>query len=365
MEIILSFFTVFMFEIKKIFILNIVWILFFIYSLIKNKGKFFIEQYYKIYLYFFIWGLFSIFLYNLFFYKFTLRQILSLIFSIQYLFLAMQFNLNKNKFFNWIIKWDVLLSFYIFYKFIINGYYKSFSYWSGMIRTWGREIPGFPTMIILPMCFAVFLTFYCKKSIHLSIFLSISTFLIPSRLGQVGILIIWLYYLLKKKKNYKIIAIWIILSILIYLLFMKELNILLSRLLYRYRAGSNADRYDICFVVYQYFKGSPIIGYGGNTLDTLVNLIGNYSRFNIIWPHTHNFILEFLIRYGIVGVLIFCIYFLKVVKKIAKNTDYMFFIILLLFFAMVQTYMQNFVYIFIYMSIICFKEDKKIGENDV
>ena len=129
----------------------------------------------------------------------------------------------------------------------------------------------------------------------------------------------------------------------------------MNAFLFRYRAGANADRFDLYRVFFNFFKQSPILGYGGNTLDTLNKKIGNYSLYGLEWAHTHNFFLEITLRYGLFAGIVFVIYLVKVFKRISDH-DSLLFVVFLIFAALLQTFMQNFIYIFILISLVSFHD---------
>lgn len=364
MEILLAFFTIFMFSIKNIYILNILWIIYMTYlfamSRVKLDGK-------KNIIYlgiFYLWCLFSIIVYNVMFYKIQFRQILSLIFMFQYVFFDIKIYINKKLLYNWIVRWAIVLSIYILGIFIYKGYFRQLAYWEGLIRFWGRGyIPGFPTNVVVPMLFSLFLAIYLNKNIAVKLLLSLAIFIVPSRAGQLGMIIIWMYFFIKYPKKKRIIIPGMILIIVVLCFFGSRISEIVNGLFIRYRLDSNGDRESIIRVVFQLFKKSPIIGYGGNTLDTLAIIIPSSldERFN--WAHTHNWFFEMLIRYGIVGCGLFTGYLIRIVLKI-KDRAKMFFVIFLLGIGLLQTYMQNFVYIFIIMSMVCLYDVKEIDKNE-
>ena len=186
--------------------------------------------------------------------------------------------------------------------------------------------------------------------------------MIPSRIGQLSVFFVLLLYFYKSDINKRVTLVFLFFAVFLLVLSVSNLGSLFlkvaSNLMSRYGKGSNADRNDIYWVVFQYFKLSPLIGYGGNTLDTLYTAVGNFSLYNIQWPHAHNWFLEFLIRYGILATSCFCA-FISCVCNRARQQKNLFFCCLLLGCGLFETYMQTFTFIFILMNLVSIKEFEK------
>jgi len=264
----------------------------------------------------------------------------------------MHFEFDKDKYYKWVLRWTLVLCIYICYLFVSRGYYNQIHYLAGLNRIWGRGlIPGFPTNVVIPLCFGLFLTFYTKKNIIIKLLVTISTFLIPSRTGQVITLLIWLYYYIRAKEKTKMEV--LIIGLFAALGVFKQFDMItfIEEFSKRYALEVNADRFDIILIASRCFLNSPVVGYGGNTLDSINSILGNMSLYGTIWPHTHNWILENIVRYGLVGCLLFCTYMFLIYKEL-DNKEIRYFFLLMLIMALTQTYMQNFVFMFIMYSIV-------------
>ena len=366
-EALLAFYTLFMYDLGHVFYLNIIWIFYFFYLLLNKRvliahsnfnALFFLSA-------FIFLGVVSILTYNILYYHFEIRQFISIIFTTQYIFLIMDIYLDKDRLEKWTVFFAIVLCCFILFLFFSKGYYKNLMYWGGLERTWGKGIiPGFPTNVVIPLLYALYICVKKKYSIVIIFIISLSTFIIPSRIGQLGISFVLMYYFFKLNTRKKIMIVTILSALVILIIGISHFGSIflefLSKLMARYGKGSNADRNDIYYVVYQYFKFSPLIGYGGNTLDTLSNVLGNFSVYNIQWPHTHNWILEFLIRYGFLATSFFCVFVYYVCKR-AKKQNNLFFCCLLLGCGLFETYMQYFNFIFILMSLVSVKELKQFN----
>ena len=359
-EALLGFFTVFMFSFGFVFYLNIIWVFYFLYLLMNKRVMVHRSNALFFLLAFIILGLISVITYNTFYYHFELRQFIGIIFSTQYIFLTMDIFLNKDKLERWTVFFAVILCALILFLFISRGYYRNPFYWGGLDRTWGRGvIPGFPTNVVIPLVYALYLCVKKKFSIVLIFVISLATLMIPSRIGQLSVFFVLLLYFYKSDINKRVTLVFLFFAVFLLVLSVSNLGSLFlkvaSNLMSRYGKGSNADRNDIYWVVFQYFKLSPLIGYGGNTLDTLYTAVGNFSLYNIQWPHAHNWFLEFLIRYGILATSCFCAFISCVCKRAIQQKN-LFFCCMLLGCGLFETYMQTFTFIFILMNLVSIKQ---------
>lgn len=347
MEIILSYLCVFMINCKNIYIANIVFVLNFIWIHAKKKNIYVLNKSIFIIIAFLFFSFLSIIIFHRF--NPPKRSIVSWIFCLQYIFVILFQGIDKERFYYWYLKFSYILSVYILGIFFLGGYYRYIGNWIGINRFWGREyIPAFPTGVIIILSMAVFIAFYKKSKWLLRIFLTFVTMLIPSRAGFLACVLIWSWFILKmiKSKHLKyILAISSLLLVLLTIYFDFLCYLIITYLnMVKIRLFSYGDRQDILYVCLNYLKQSPILGFGGFTLDTISTLYGNLSRYNVIWPHTHNWILEATIRYGILPGMLFICFWCSLLLKI-KDKDEKFMYILLLFLALFQTYIQDFVFL--------------------
>jgi len=180
--------------------------------------------------------------------------------------------------------------------------------------------------------------------------------LIPttSRAALLGIALILLYNIFKKRKKIFEWAFVIIPITVMVFIFWNDILKWIFELILRleYRMSVSYDRIDIFDVTMQYFKLRPVTGFGGNSLDQVVNMYGNVSIYGINWLHTHNSALDTLLRYGAIGLILFSGFVLSVLFNI-KDRDKQFMFFLLLIFSLFQTYMRNFTILFlmVYLTI--------------
>lgn len=222
LEFFLAVFLVFMIKIKGIFIAQLIY--FFIFTLREKKIiKYKRLKYYLLYL---IYILFDIALQ----YREEINILrLALIwgFNLTYLIIFVDEKLNLEKFLKYLIYSTGVLAIYNIFIFIGKDFYKDKYILMGLSREWGYEyIPGFPTDVIIPLTFGLFLALYLKKN-KLALLITLGTIIIPSRAGQLLITIIWYYFYIRKRKNLlKIIILMWILGICI--LFYQKPNIFIA-----------------------------------------------------------------------------------------------------------------------------------------
>ena len=169
--------------------------------------------------------------------------------------------------------------------------------------------------------------------------LLIALYLTTSRIALLGGLIISLYFIAKKiKKN--ILWVFVIIAaltgIVIYIFLIDPFMLV--------RMSVSWDRIDIFKTTIKYLAIRPIFGFGGNTIDQLVSIFGNFSAVKN-WGHTHNWFLEVMLRYGLGGAVLFSGLLLALFIRI-KDMDKRMLYLLLLATALFQTYMREFVFIF-------------------
>jgi O-antigen ligase len=103
-----------------------------------------------------------------------------------------------------------------------------------------------------------------------------------------------------------------------------------------------SDRIDIVKYSYSYIKNKNILGFGGNTLDQIrcMPKFKNEYKPMLPWPHTHNWLLETTLRYGIYAGFILLMYWVYVLFTTDEKKKQAM-LIILLFLALFQTYMQE------------------------
>lgn len=307
----------------------------------------------QVFMAFIYWGIFSVLLYNALFYQYTFRQFASILYMVQFAFLFIGTDFDKENYCKWHLLFSIVLCTYIYGIFISNGYHKSYIYLTGQVRNWGEGyLSGFPSAQAVPLVFAVFLCFRMKKNIAIKFYVTVAAILIPSRVCQVATALVWCYFMIKSKKKWKAVCFGTVAAVGLLLcnygMVLTFLTEFVPKFMYRYQWERNGDRFDIFRQCLIYFLKSPFIGYGGNTLDTVPGIVGNVSKYHIVFPHAHNWFLEMVIRYGVVGCGLFTVFHLMVFRRIfTKDNRWMYAICILM--ALTQTYMQDFNFLILLM----------------
>lgn len=345
---------VFMFDIGNIFIANIIYYVLLIMQILK-KGTISFKKNNPLYLFYFafiIWATISTVLFSIEYQNITVRTVIQYLFTLQYFVFLINLKFKVDKFEVWIYRFSILLSL------TIIALYIYFLKMSPVILTddmWANKyIPGWPNSVPIPLLMGLWLSFRKRSSLAIKVLVFIALFLTTSRIGFLGGLIIFGYSYLKRMQTNKLwllVAVPLIGAILSYLFVLDPL--LIGRLTVSW------DRVEIFRTTMAYLKLRPIWGFGGNTLDQLAEIYGNFSSVKN-WGHTHNWLLEMLLRYGIVGTVLFTGFVVSIYAQI-RNKDKKFMFILLFGAAFFQTYMRDFTFLFylLYLS----TEDLKSLEN--
>lgn len=341
------FFLVFIYDIFHIYIANIIFFCFLILYLLKHQKVLIIKnRVAQLFCILFIsWATISTAFYIIEMQEITARTIIQYLFTLQYIILLVSINIKKDQFELWIYRFAVLNA-----LFIITLYF----YYNGFLpfgdELWGYKcIPGWPNSTPIPLLMGLWLSYKNKNSITGKILIYLTLFLTTSRAAILGGLIITCYFLLSRiKYNKRCIGFLFLLIIfaLIGVRYWMAIDPLFIKSMTR-----TWDRIDIFNTTLSYLELRPILGYGGNTIDQLTNIDINYIP-AMNWPHTHNLILEMLLRYGIIGALLFLGYIGAILARI-KNKDRRFMFLLLLFLSLFQIYIRDFVFLFflLYLSI--------------
>lgn len=343
MIVIFYFFLVFVYALNFVAIANAIYYIIFLKQIIKDRFKiaFVGNSASKVFFFLFIsWITLTTLFYNIFSgHIIDSRSITQYLFNFQYFILIVLFRFKVKSFENWIYYFSILLSITIIG--IIITYGISFDSLRDN-EVLNSNIPGYPNSTSIPLLVALWLAFKREKIIWAKLLFIVALVFTGSRGALLGIILVIFYFGYKKirtTKYYLIIFSFIIFLFFSALVYLNSLNpLLISQMTRSY------DREDIFKTTMAYVELNPLTGYGGNTIDQLQDVKINYSPYNN-WGHTHNWILEILLRYGVVGLLLFLGFILSIYKSIKdKDSKYMFAVYL--FIAFFQTFIRDFVFIF-------------------
>jgi O-antigen ligase len=336
------FFSVFCYQLSQIFISNILFVIYFIVKLINNKKiKFNSEQLTRYVLFSFLFYIIlNTLIYSIFKHPLDVRGVIQLLYNFQYLFLIVIIDFNFKLIEKHLFIFSVLLSHILIFHFIISGDTFELYKWNDLPNLY---FPGWPNTFPLYLIFAMFINRNLKYHIYFSFSLLVAIFITGSRGALLGALCVLLVPLFRKFKNYlKYIFVFLLIILIISFNFLISLETDIKFL-------RSFDRIDIFYTSYAYIKQSFLFGYGGNTLDQLNYVNIDYDPL-MEWGHTHNFVLEFLLRYGLVGLLLFTFFLYLKIKEI-KDFDYKFLFSLFVVLSFFQTFMRDFIFLSILILI--------------
>jgi O-antigen ligase len=353
MHLVFSFFTVFAYQaVNGVMIANIIYYLILFKDILKTKTLR-INKYPVINIFFvsfIIWVTVSTAIFAFSNGNLNSRNLIQYIFTLQYFIFIINLNIDYKIFEKWLYRFCVLLSIVIIILYIFTGEFKNISYLHSSGQMWAIGfIPGWPTDVVIPLLIGLWLTIKQNKPKIYIAFLIIALLLTATRAAIVGIILIILYFVLKGTKKGNIKWIFVIMPIAIAaILFGTEILTSINQLLpnIKNKWSYTSDRVDILYTTIKYVSLRPFCGFGGNTLDQIVEIYGNISRAGVFWPHTHNWILETLLRYGIMGLTLFVGYMVSIILKI-KDKDKQFMFLLILVLSLFQTYMREFTVLFL------------------
>lgn len=360
-EFILAFFSMFIFSVSNIYILNIAFFMFWIFSAMKSRGRLLLTDR-KIFNYLILhmcWVIFdAVCVTAMRSYPFGMRNIIQLVFEIQYIIWALELDIDVRKYIEYLIKVAVVYSIILIIAFFLTGTFRHLDQIFGLYREWGEGIfPGNTTSAPIPFIFALFWALYYKKGYICASVITIGGLLFPSRVSLLAMLIVWGYFIYCRFSRESKVILWFLAGL--FLLAVPSLLVVLQQYApdLAYRLTLSWDRVDILKTVAFYFKQHWLLGYGGRTLNQLYDLIPFKTGTGALWPHTHNFVLEILLRYGLMGLMFFSAILVKEFRSI-RDTKIKFIFMLFMIMALFQTYMREFTYVFfIYIMVYAGKRE--------
>ena len=362
--ILLAFFACFIFQVEGIFVANIVFVVFFLTHCqeirINKKALICFGVFWMVVLVSTVAFSQQV--------GFNLRNVVQMVFNLQYLFLFTDFTYDRKKMETCYFRFSLVLAVWILLTFLCTG--TAFSYNLIQIqiqpagRMWGDICtPGWPNVTVLPLVYGVYLALFSmdmppKKRYWAVGILCAAMYLTTSRSGFLGAGLIIGYYLFglfvkmsKRHKKQLLIALGVcVLAAAIVLLLDENLA---RRLFF------TGDRQNIATICLGYLKERPLLGYGGNTLDVLMELYPTDIAM-MEWGHTHNTLLELLIRYGILGAGAFLLMLWFVFRDLGTREG-KFLFLMFWFLSLFQIYFRSFVFLLIVILVL--KKHRKETEE--
>ena len=342
MMIFFIFFLVFIYAIGFVQFANVIFFIIYINQVVKNNCKIVFAGRYSsriFFLLFMSWITLTTLFYAVISGSIDSRNLTQYFFNFQYIILILGFKYNVKFFETWVFNFSILLTFCILgLIFYYNIPFASLRENEMLISI----IPGFPNSAPIALLIALWIAFKQEKLIWFKLFLIIGLIFTGSRGALIGVILIVFYFIYKRIKNSKYFLILLsalfILLITMLLSFLSENELLLTQLTRSY------DREDIFNTTMAYVELNPIFGYGGNTIGQLQDVKINFSP-TMNWEHTHNWVLEILLRYGIIGLILFLGFLRSIIKNI-NDFDKKYIFIVFLVLALFQNFIRDFVFIF-------------------
>jgi O-antigen ligase len=251
-------------------------------------------------------------------------------------YIDLDYNFLKKKIFNF----SLLLSSILILHFFISGDGLELFKWNQIAIDY---YPGWSNTIPLYLIFSLYINRNKKRSQFYNYILILAIFITGSRGALLGGISIFLLPLIKRLSKYYFLLISSIIIILCLLIF---IVINFENELPFFRAF---DRIDIFLTSISYIEKSFLFGYGGNTIEQLSYVQISHEPIKD-WGHTHNFLLEFALRYGIIGLILFILFIYNKIKEI-KDFDSKYFFIIFIILAIFQTFMRDFTFLSILIII--------------
>lgn len=345
---ILAFFTVFMYQLfGSLMVSNVIYYFLLLRSIIGKKTISYIKnKRINMWLFLFImWVTVSTSVYVLQNDSVEFRNIVQLFFTLQYIVFIIHLSIDWSKFESWVFRFSVFLSALILVLFALIGPYNDIPSLFTAGRLWAQDyIPGWPNTTPIGLLFGLYIGMKKNKPAICKVVLILALILTTSRAAILGVVLILSYFVYKKTSSNKMKSIIVLFPILITLalfsgIFIQLIYELIPSL--EYRMGISYDREDIIHVTMSYIRIRPMLGFGGSSIDQIIPIYGNPSAYGLDWRHTHSWILETMLRYGLVGVFFFAGFLVSLLRSI-KDSDDKFMFALVLVLGLFQTYLRNF-----------------------
>lgn len=343
----------FMLQVGNVYLSNIIFFVWILFRVAIRKCNYtFDRKGLSIYVFYLAWVMLSMIIFSLQYAQLEVRNLVQFIYNIQYLLLIVDGTIDKDKLRRAMHGASYILAIVIIWLWITVTKMRSIPILIVHYREWAENyIGGWPNSIVLPLLFGIYLemkNIVRKRKIIGLGWLGVLLFallLCTSRTGYVGAALIIGYFLFTEKEGTKrywkilkhgisIVGVIIVLYNIIPYITTKEMS---------GRMFMISDRMGIFTDTLNYLSHRPFTGYGGNTIDVIYKLIGP-TRTGINWKHTHNTILELLIRHGIIGATAFMFLVFRVSKRITSKDDKMMYWILW-GLSMFQIFYKDFVFL--------------------
>lgn len=358
--------STFLIQVNNVYVSNILFFLWIIFTMFVRKKKYIFDtKAMIIFIFYLIWVLFSMIVFILQYEHFEIRNIIQFAYNIQYIILMVDGLINKEKLRRAMYVSSYILALAIIALWICKTGMMNIPFLVVHNREWAEGyIGGWPNSTVLPLLFGMYVEF--KNDVHnwtivalirLGVLL-FAILLCTSRTGYVGVAAITLYFLFrgnpKKQFNNAVVKYALYILIMAFTLYVLYSFIISDETTYG-RMFMFADRMTIFSDMVEYIRNRPLLGYGGNSVDIVYEVIGpTASGYN--WGHTHNTVLELLIRHGFIGALAFILMVCRISNHINSKEDKMMFWVLW-GLSFLQIFYKDFVFLLLIYLLIPSKID--------
>lgn len=325
-----AFTATFLFQVSNVYVANMLFFVWMIIVLATKKPRYAFDQkellIFAIYL---IWILFSMIVFIIQYGHLEMRNIVQFLYNVQYIILLVNGSIDKARLRKAMHVCSYFLAVVIIALWVTQMGMMSVPTLIVHYREWAKGyIGGWPNTTVLPLVFGVYVEMEAimrERKVMRIVPLGVLLFAIllcTSRTGYVGIALVVAYFLFIEIEGTKLR--WRILKHTISIVMVVVIIVSGKSIIAANGMGGRmymvADRLDIFRDMFIYIGNHPIIGYGGNSVDVIYQVVGKTAT-GINWGHTHNTILELMIRHGIIGTLAFCLLVFRISKRIIIKED--------------------------------------------
>lgn len=357
--------SAFMIQIGNIYLANIVFVLWIIIRMFMGHGRFgFDKTNLHIYIFYISWILFSMLIFILQYGHFSTRNLVQFLFNIQYLLLIVDGTIDRGKLRHAMHICSLLLAITIIGLWIVKMGMMSIPTLIVHYRMWAEDyLGGWPNSTVLPLLFGIYMEMKAimreRKVMGIARLgvLLVALLLCTSRTGYVGATLVIIYFLFTERESTK--RWWKILKHAISIVMVVVVATSVISIITTNEMGGRmfmvADRMEIITDMLAYIGNRPISGYGGNSVDVVYEVVGRTVT-GVNWGHTHNTILELLIRHGIIGMFAFALLVFRVSKRITSKEDRAMYWILW-GISVLQIFYKDFIFLLLIYLLIPSKND--------
>lgn len=271
------------------------------------------------------------------------RSVIQLIFTLQYIFFAFDYSFDYPKLFKYLYFFGVMLGALIIILFFLTGTFRIPNFYTST-RLWASFLPAWPTSIVAPLAFSLWLALFRERSIKGAAIIFFGLIMTTSRAGLLCAIGLPAYKFIASHHEQirKITSLRFIVALTAILLsaflILRDNQLLLTRLFVSH------DRVSIFNTFWQLITQKPLLGYGGNTFDQILPYL-TVDTGSWVAEQAHNAPMEIALRYGIPACLLFCAFFTKQFLRI-KDRDVKVIFLLLVLLSLTQDYVRNFSFLF-------------------